>query len=220
MKNFIKLIILASFGFLAACNPVDNGWDSGVSNGKHDCSMLAYLQKDSYNWDSTVLMIKQAGLENLFDGKDSKYKDITFFGPTNHSIRRFMLTYKIKQIKDMSPEFCRRMIMMHIINKRVMKSDISFRDMENIEIVGFTPLTTEGDIKLKAYKERESWGEIENAGAEILYLLSENAGDREIPLASPDIETLTGVVHSLNYNYTIGDMMDEDDLYQLIDELL
>ncbi len=220
MKNIIKYIIIVSFVLLGACNSIDNGWDTGVSNGKHECSMLTYLKTDSYNWDSIVVMIKHAGLESLFDGKNPQFKDITFFGPTNHSIRRFLYSHGFKEIKEMSPKFCEKMIVMHIVNKRIMKKDVNFRDMNSFDIVNYTPLVTEGGIKLKAYKEREAWGEIENAGAEILYLLSETAGNKQIPLASPDIETQNGVVHSLNYNYTIGDMLGEGDLNNLINELL
>ena len=220
MKKQI-ILLLGIIGILAACDPVDNGYNTGISSGKHDCSMMEYLRGDSYNWDSTVLMIEKAGLEALFSGNDPDMPQITFWGPTNHSIRRFMLNHDIKRVKDMSEAFCKQVILMHVLNERVMKSDINFRIPDaSGAIVGASTFTTVGGIKLKAYREQGSWGEVENAGAISLFLLSESAGDASIPLASPDIETLNGVVHSLNYNYTIGDMLPAEDFEQLVEDLM
>lgn len=59
--------------------------DGGLVKGVHDCSMWDYFHTDSYDWDSTIVMIEHAGLKSLFDGT-GEYKEITFFGLTNHSI--------------------------------------------------------------------------------------------------------------------------------------
>lgn len=215
------IILLGIMRAFTACEPVDNGYNTGISNGKHDCSMFEYFQKDSYNWDSTMLMIQRAGLESLFQGNDSSIPEITFWGPTNHSIRRFMLNHDVQKISDMSLEFCRQVILMHVMRGRVMKSDINFRIPDaSGNIVGASTFLTEGGVKLKAYREQGEWGNVENAGAISLFLLSETAGDTKIPLASPDIETLTGVVHSLNYNYTIGDMLPAEDFEKLVEDLM
>ena len=50
--------------------------------------MYEYLHSDSYNWDSLLMFIDYLGLEEYFTGKKAGYEEITFFGPTNHSIRR------------------------------------------------------------------------------------------------------------------------------------
>lgn len=219
MKYIILIFIIV--GILNACDTIDKGYNSGISNGKHDCSMLEYLRSNSYNWDSTVLMIHRAGLESLFEGKEQDMSMITFWGPTNHSIRRFMLQHNVERVNDMSVEFCKKVILMHVMNGATKKDEINFR-IPNSEgsIEGASLFTTVGGIKLKAYKEQGTWGNVENAGAIELFLLSETAGDRQIPLASPDIETLSGIVHSLNYNYTIGDMMPKEDFEKLVQDLM
>lgn len=67
----MKYILLSIFtiGLLASCDPKSNYIDTGISNGKHDCSMLEYLHTSSYNWDSLLVMIRHAELESLLRGK-------------------------------------------------------------------------------------------------------------------------------------------------------
>ena len=75
-------------------------------------------------------------------------------------------------------------------------------------------MTTAGGVILLGYREKSEYGGVADAGAVTLYLFSKNA-DTQIPLASPDIETLTGVVHSLNYNYTLGDLVPKTELEKM-----
>ena len=49
------------------------------------------MDAHSYDWSYTAAMVRHAGLENLFSGNDPDHKEITFFGPTNHTIRRYLL---------------------------------------------------------------------------------------------------------------------------------
>lgn len=106
-RKEIWLIAVLLIPFVSSCIK-DNFWYSGVSNGRHDCSLLEYMESDSYNWDSTVLMVRHAGEEliQIFEGNDPDLQEITFFGPTNHSIRRYMLENGIEKISDMDPEWC------------------------------------------------------------------------------------------------------------------
>lgn len=211
----ILLISIIMILFLASCDPKSNFIDTGIANGKHDCSMMEYLQSDSYNWDSLCVMIRHANLDDLFEGKRPEYKQITFWGITNNSINRYMLNRGIKQVKDMSPKFCEQIIMMHIVDKKIMKSEINFRIPDaSGEIIGATELITEGGVKLLAYREKSEYGGVADAGPISLHLYSKNV-ETKIPLASPDIETLNGVVHSLNYNYTLGDLITKAELEEI-----
>ena len=65
LQYFLFLFIWS----LGACND-DYFHDSGLANGRHDCTVWEYLHTDAYNWDSTILVIERAGLVDLFDGKD------------------------------------------------------------------------------------------------------------------------------------------------------
>ena len=56
----MKVLILSLFVFmitLVSCNTDYNYIDSGLSNGVHDCTMYDYFKTNSYNWDTTRLMI-------------------------------------------------------------------------------------------------------------------------------------------------------------------
>ena len=75
-------------------------------------------------------------------------------------------------------------------------------------------LMKDPQVMYLGYREKSEYGGVADAGAVTLYLFSKNA-DTQIPLASPDIETLTGVVHSLNYNYTLGDLVPKTELEKM-----
>ena len=51
--------------------------------------------------------------------------------------------------------------------------------------------------------EKTNYGGVTDAGAIFMYLYSFDAMEM-VPLASPDIQPLNGVVHALNYNYVLG----------------
>ena len=72
----------------------DNYIDTGISNGRYHGNLMQYMASNSYDWDSTILLVRHAGEEmvRLFEGKDPAHKEITFFGITNHSIRRETLS--------------------------------------------------------------------------------------------------------------------------------
>lgn len=208
MKTYIVGVLMIC-GLLVACEPVDRGVDTGISNGKHDCSMYDYFLKDSKNWSLLVEMINHAGLQSLFKGTDPQYPEITFWGPTNMSIQRYLWENNMKSVADMDASFCAKVIMMHVVKGVRMKESFNFRiPDESGKIVGASELTTEGNVNLWVYQEQEEYGGVADAGATHLFLYSRNT-ERHLPLGSPDIKPLNGVVHSLNYNYTLGDMVTE-----------
>lgn len=68
--------------FTVGCTK-NNFIDTGISNGRHEGkSLLEYMETDSYNWDSTILLVRHAGedMVRLFEGQDPNHKEITFFG--------------------------------------------------------------------------------------------------------------------------------------------
>ena len=81
MKRYDVLILgllCCSFSLLSSCDD-DYFHDSGLADGKHDCTMWEYFQTDGENWDSTMILIEHAGLKEVFDGTNPDYKEITFF---------------------------------------------------------------------------------------------------------------------------------------------
>lgn len=112
MKKIFLLIVVvvATLGFTTSCTKY-NFADTGTSVGYHDCTMWDYFKQDSYNWDSLVIMAEHAGLQEIFMGTSSYGKNLTVFGMTNHSIRRYLLQKGYKQIADVPVEDCRNFIL-------------------------------------------------------------------------------------------------------------
>lgn len=82
-----KYIIILLFVFpLFSCGTKYNYLDTGVSDPHFEGDMYAYLQSNSYNWDSIVKIIDRARLQDVF-----RHDDITFMGLTNHSIRQWLI---------------------------------------------------------------------------------------------------------------------------------
>lgn len=202
MRKILYIVVLM---ILCSCTK-ENYIDTGVSNSKHDCTMFEFLQQDSYNWDSTVLVIKRADLVHVFDGTDNNYKQITFFGPNNHSIRRFMIDNKYPTVNDIPVDICRTLMMKHVVGKKYMKEDIPLTVL-NItgDIIGGIILTAGGGNQLHAYNIQDSYGGVAGAGPIKLNLRSIDQ-KRVVPMATPNLETNTGVVHALNGDYTFGNL--------------
>ncbi|MBS9766381.1 MAG: hypothetical protein KGV44_02435 [Flavobacteriaceae bacterium] len=170
--------------------------------------MWEYFSTDPYNWSLFVEMAEHAGLKDVFEGTSSYGKDITFLGITNHSIRRYLLTNGYEKVTDMDKEVCKKMILTSILNKRIMLDDFipgtpSSDPMEIIGEGGKMYETLSGD-KLWIYTFREAYNEVPKKGSVRIYIVSPNIGISH-SVASSNIITQTGIVHSLSYNFTLGD---------------
>lgn len=59
MKKIYNIFVCISAAiFLSSCTAQD-WYDSGVSSPYHDCSIMEYLRKDTYNWELTVKLIER-----------------------------------------------------------------------------------------------------------------------------------------------------------------
>ena len=59
IKHITKGAIVVMILFLCSCTKY-NYIDGGGANGIHDCTMWEYFHTNSYDWDSTVIMIEHA----------------------------------------------------------------------------------------------------------------------------------------------------------------
>ena len=108
MKQVIYMITIVVYSTVGCTK--NNYIDTGISNGRHEGkSLLEYMETDSYNWDSTILLVRHAGEEmvRLFEGQDPDHGEITFFGLTNHSIRRYLLQNGLERVTDLDAGWCR-----------------------------------------------------------------------------------------------------------------
>ena len=194
---------------IVSCTTDYNMNNTGLANGTFDGTMYDYFHSDSYNWDSLIIMIDRAGLQDLFNGEVEGYEEITFWGPTNNSIRRWMLeggTGVPKRLKDLSPEECRKYVMTHVVKGKTMLNDIP-RGTINMGSVsgGMTMYGEDNKNEMWVYTEQLPYNGVIDVGAVIIKIRSMRTLV-DIDIASCNIEPTTGVVHSLHPNYTLGEL--------------
>ena len=194
---------------IVSCTTDYNMNNTGLANGKFDGTMYDYFHSDSYNWDSLIIMIDRAGLQDLFNGEVEGYEEITFWGPTNNSIRRWMLeggTGVPKRLKDLSPEECRKYVIAHVVKGKTMLNDIP-RGTINMGSVsgGMTMYGEDNKNEMWVYTEQLPYNGVIDVGAVIIKIRSMRTLV-DIDIASCNIEPTTGVVHSLHPNYTLGEL--------------
>lgn len=205
---FLMMIVLGS-----SCTKY-NYIDGGLANGVHDCSMWDYFHTDGYDWDSTIVMIEHAGLKSLFDGT-GEYKEITFFGLTNHSIRGYMLDRNknlreddpgyLHRVTDISPAKCKDILEKLVLPKRLMLKDVPRGNRVAVlgvykETDGMAVQCVRGELFL--WTVRSTWQGVEDVGAITFSIASCNVKSaRNEVVASTDIQTTNGVVQALNYDF-------------------
>lgn len=209
MKRYILLSITILVMTLAGCND-DYFHDTGLADGKHNCSMWEYMKSDHENWDSTVLLIERAGLQSLFDGTDSDNKEITFFGPTNMSIMQFQFKtvnddYETiyNSINDIPVELCKQMILSHVIKGKKTSTDFGYENKGTL--TGGTEVENLAGNPLRVYRTKSEYYGIPDIGPEALYIHSLTFGQIAL-IASSNIETTNGIVHSLATTYEISEL--------------
>ena len=224
MKSIIKAVVLslATTFALGSCTKY-NLIETGLSNGVHETSMNGYFSTDPYNWEETQKLIKKAGLESYFTSTATGSKGITFLGVTDLSIIRYVAEQQVKEneaaetegreaktieLDDITQEDARNMLVNCIIPQRIMLKDVPRGRLTttdgNTTRTGGMTVTTLGGEKLWLYTFQEDFNNVPNSGPVSLYVVSEKTQKR-VKIASSDIQTQTGIVHSLPYSFTLGE---------------
>ena len=208
MKRIIYLAFALLLMFGAQSCTEYNLIDTGEANGNHNTTMWEYFKGDPYNWDSLRVMEVHADLVPLFQGTSSYGKDITFFGITNHSIRRYLLKNDLKQVTDIPKAQCRDFILDCVLKKRLLLDEFTagHASTNASEVIGTGGETFDmaSGKKLWIYTFRSSYNGVPEMGPKQIHLLSPITTKSTV-VASSNIQTLTGVVHSLDYNFTLSD---------------
>lgn len=222
LRNYIKLALALTLclGLSSSCTKY-NVIETGFANGKHNTSMDGYFAGDPYNWTLTRQLIAHAGITDVFTKTGGE--GITFFGVTDISIRRYLLQMQDAEnaaaleegrepkkisLKDIPVDEAKGMIERCVIKGRFKLDQIPAGKFnpagDGIRGTGGQVFETLAGTKLWIYTFREPYDRIPNAGPVSIYVVSEDK-DKRIKVASTDIETLTGVVHSLPYDFTLGE---------------
>lgn len=215
MKQIILLGLFISL--FVGCTKY-NQIDTGIARKKFPGNMYEYFHSDSYNWDSLLVMIEYTGLKEYFTGEKPGYEEITFFGPTNHSIRRkiyekcswpapsYELVYDYHSVKEFvdgeGMEKCRQMILSHIVKGKYEVEDIP-RGTQSDQESGII-FTSVNGTKFRVFSFQEPYEKTPEAGPVILYIRGGSKMESDIDVASTDIEPTNGIVHSLAYSFTLG----------------
>ena len=179
IKHITKGAIVVMVLCLCSCTKY-NYINGGTANGIHDCTMWEYFHTNSYDWDSTVVMIEHAGLKSLFDGT-GEYKQITFFGLTSNSILRYMLENNYERVTDIPVGKCQDIIQKLVAPKRIMLNDVprgnriqSGGGIESafVEYDGLVFDCIRGSLFL--WTQRMAYNDIEDTGEIALYIASRN----------------------------------------------
>lgn len=212
-------LLLVVLGFCSCTNY--HYHDGGLANGKFEGSLWEYLHSRSYDWDSTVIMIEHAGMKDYFDG--TLYGEVTFFGVTNQSIARYILDHdsdtavirkgeQWNEVRGMDAAECAHMLKQLIIpNQRMMMEDFPRGRWDQAigENNSIYYIATGGkeiecvEGKLFCWTYQDDYNQVPEKGAVHLHFIPVGQVYAGEQIASSNIETDNGVVHSLSYDFRL-----------------
>jgi hypothetical protein len=112
--------------------------DSGVHEAKYNGTMLQYMASKKPVFDTTLMVIKLAGMENMLSD-DSK--PVTFFAPLGGSIARSIIRLNrelknkgkdtVSQLSQISTDVWRANLSMYILDGKYLLKDFPQRDTAN-----------------------------------------------------------------------------------------
>ncbi|MDR2131066.1 MAG: fasciclin domain-containing protein [Odoribacteraceae bacterium] len=192
MKNIVTGIILTLLA--AACSTDWNFENTGLARERFDGTMYEYLKSNPYDWDSVRLVIERAGMVDMFDGGE----EFTFFGPTNHSIRRWMNNNSIAAIRDIPVAECASIVNDHVLDGTLARDDIPEGEFTGGSWKGGKAYTFRSGKSIMIYRLLGSYMNVPKAGAAEIHL------NQTTSVASSNIRPTNGIVHSLVYSYILG----------------
>lgn len=218
MKNKIKswqlvVAIITIPLFMSNCTNDNYLIDGGKSNPYYDGTMMEFLQSRSSKEDpkndyfsDLIEIIKLADMEKVFEEDD-----ITFFAPTNWSIRRsFDLLNKewyqmgndsIKSLKQIKPSVWKQYLSMYILKDKYLLKDIPQIDTVAIAAYPGQTYISQGGLPMNAGVVYGDANGVKYVGPrQILYsyIYDITISDMENAyVATSDIQPRNGVVHVL-----------------------
>ena len=200
--------------------------DGGLANGVHNCTMWEYFGNQTVDWDSTMIMIEHAGMKSYFDGS-GKYKQITFFGITDITIARFMLQHNSEldddkeygipvddgeywnKVTDIPADSCAAILKKLIVpEQEIMLKDVPRGNRllvagKYVESSGKSFTTLYGD-EIFTWMVPGDYDDLKDAGAKVLWVARRLNTSSNQRIASTDIQTTTGVINSMDYDFAMG----------------
>jgi len=209
--------MLAAMIALSSCHKDKYYVDGGLSNPNYDGNMLQYLQAKTFYFDTLATVIKIAGLEDTF-----RNEDITFFAPTDHSIRRAIVNANkmlylagkdtILKLQEVSPEIWRKYLMRYMFKGANKLNDYPQLDVTLLNLYPGQNYYSYNNTILNIGVIYDDVNGIKYGGYRhlaISYIQDLNNPQLYFnwirnDVASSDIKPTNGVVHTLNDYTTFG----------------
>ncbi len=207
MKMILRYIVICMWCVCCFACTKQDVIDTGISSPYYEGSVMDFLRGDRYNFGMTVEMIERAGLVDLFEGMDADCPEITFMAFKTHTVYLYLLRNDLDSVPQLSPAFCKNVVLHHVIRGKHIKQamgyrnpEVDFTDGELPEEIGGSVFETLDGGKVLIYREKTEYGGIPDMGPEYMY--SYSLTDKKYwPVATPDIQPDNGVIHALTEYY-------------------
>lgn len=211
MKNF--LLIAAVALCMVGCGTKYNYDDTGTASPYFKGNIYQYLQSKPYDWDTIVRIINRAQLQGIFE-RDK----ITFLGPPNHALRKWFIQggeghdkFGYKCVNDIPEATCRAIVLSHVVDGKMLRDQIERAkyDSKGNRVGGGRTVTTRRGNKILLWTKQEPYMGVPDMGPVHLMMTTLKSDGSEIrtnQFASPDIQPKNGVVHAIQYAYSLSDI--------------
>ena len=227
LRRMGALLAVVCLLLLSACTKY-NFVDTGLAQAEYPGTMWAYFEAHPYDWSMTVRLAKRIGLQSTFEGTSTYGKQITCFGITNHSWRRYLLKAYADKIEEgggdgqaaanalteeqvlglldqLDESTAKTFILNGILPNQALPLEgfVSGRastDQNNPIGTGGKTYTMASGKELWIYSFRTAFNGVPGTGPEQLFLVSSSTAITSY-VASHNIRTTTGIIHALQYNF-------------------
>lgn len=212
---------------LSACTKYDFV-DTGLAQEQYPGTMWAYFEAHPYDWSMTVRLARRIGLQPTFEGASSYGSQITCFGITNHSWRRYLLARYAQEVTDaggdgeaaanaltdeetealldqLDATTARELLLNGVLPGEALALEQFAPGRASTD--GTNPIGTGGKTYTMAsgktlwiYAFRTAFNGVPETGPQQLFLVSPATQVTSL-VASHNIRTTTGIVHALQYNF-------------------
>ena len=228
LRRLSALLAVATLLLLSACTKY-NFVETGLAQREYPGSMWAYFESHPYDWSMLVRLSKRIGLQSAFEGTSTYGQKITCFGITNHSWRRYLLKQYAEEITNnggdgeaeaqkltedqvlelldqLDATMAKEFILNGVIPSEALPledftSGRASTDSNNPIGTGGKTYTMASGKQLWIYSFRTAFNNVPNTGPVQLFLVSASTQVTSF-VASHNIRTTTGIVHSLQYNFS------------------
>lgn len=210
--------------------PACTNWnyiDTGVHdpNAHVNKSMMQYLREHSDQFYLTTAIIERAGLNDMFEGRDSQHPNIMFIAPTKYAIAAGMMRMEyaktpikdakgnivafdfLKDVQNIPEDVCKSIILSYTFDKVYLRDEFpagTRGEGENL-MQGGEVLTSINGNKIWFYRQQTAYGNYSNIHVNTIIGIELDT-KTDLYLASTNLKVKNGVVHANVDGFIIKDL--------------